>query len=376
MKIGLEARWITFNSTGFGNYAQNLISNIANLDSNNQYWIYLNNNFENEDIFSNNNFKKIIIKKPPEIYKHICIQHDLWKNRNYIDFFHFLYNAPSIINIKPFVLTIHDVSYKYIPKMISLKNRMSILLQLSLNAKRAQKVITVSKHSKADIVKYFKVPEDKIHVIYESVDDNFGKRISKQREKDIRKIYNLPQKYILYVGTYLPHKNLENLIKAFHILNKNGKIEHKLVLVGKKYGLNYDIISKLIQDLKLETNIIKTGFVEDNDLPYLYLLSDLFVFPSLYEGFGLPILEAMKCRVPVALANASCFPEIAEAGAIYFDPYDIEDIYKKIELAIYNKEIRNNLIKCGNERVKKFSWSMTAQKTLDIYSEVYNKLQK
>jgi hypothetical protein len=373
MKIGIEARWIALEKTGFGNYALNLLKELGEIDNRNEYIIYLNSAFQSDEIFSRPNFKKKIILKRPETYKHFFIPLDIIFNKRKYDFFHYLYNAPSLIVPCPFILTIHDVSYKYIPNMISKRNLISINTQLLLNAKKAIKIITVSENSKKDIVNFYKIPEEKIEIIYEGVDDSFRPSKEEQKKKEIAEKYRLPSKYLLYVGTYLPHKNLETLLHAYHNLRRNQKISHSLVLAGKK-GRNYEAIKHLISELKLEGDVKAIGYVSSEDLPYVYNLSDLFIFPSIYEGFGLPLLEAMACGVPVISSNASCLPEIGGDAAIYFLPREIEELAKKIIMVSTNQNLRNDLIEQGIRRAKLFSWQTMAKKTLNLYEEVHQKL--
>jgi glycosyltransferase involved in cell wall biosynthesis len=370
MKIGIEARWLTFERTGFGNYAFHLLKELSQIDNQNHYLIYLNSEYTNDAIFSNNNFAKKIICQRPEIYKHISIPFDIMAKRRRFDFFHFLYNAPSLFMPCPFILTVHDVSFKYVPDMISKKNLFSITAQLSLNAKRAHQIISVSENTKKDIMKYFKIPEEKIVVIYEGVNETFKIITDDQKKREIAEKYQLPAKFILYVGTYLPHKNLETLLHAYHALKQTRRISHALVLAGKK-GRNFETISNLISKLDLTEDVKTVGFVPEEDLPYLYNLSDLFVFPSLYEGFGLPLLEAMACGVPVIAANTSCLPEIGGDAAIYFSAKNSLELSDVLEKVIKDKDLRHKIITNGFRRIHQFSWRKMAEKTLQVYETMF-----
>jgi len=369
MKIGIEARWMMYEKTGFGNYASNLLTEIGEMDSRNEYFVYLNDEYDNA-IFQRSNFTKIVIPRRPEFYKHVSIPLDMIMKRRKYDFYHFLYNAPSLIMPCPFIVTVHDVSYKHIPDMISKKDLFSITFQMSLNAKRALRIITVSENSRKDSVRFFKVPEEKIDVIYEGVEDTFRVIDEPGIKKAIIHRYQLPERFLLYVGTYLPHKNLESLLDAFHELKSNGKIPHKLVLAGKK-GRNYENVSAHISKLSLEDDVLRIGFVPDEDLPVLYNLSDIFIFPSLYEGFGLPLLEAMACGVPVVSSSASCLPEVGGEAALYFSPRSSRELAAKILDIISNKRLRNHLIKEGLKRSGQFSWKTMAEKTLSLYEDLY-----
>lgn len=373
MKIGIEARWLTFEKTGFGNYAFHLLKELSQIDNKNKYLIYLNSEYANSAIFANNNFAKKIIRQRPEIYKHISIPFDIMAKRRRFDFFHFLYNAPSLLLPCPFILTVHDVSYKYIPDMISKKNLFSITAQLFLNAKRAHRIISVSENTKKDIMKYFKIPEEKIVVIYEGVNESFEIITDNQKKRTIAEKYQLPDKFILYVGTYLPHKNLETLLYAYHDLKQHRKISHALVLAGKK-ARNFEAISNLISNLDLTDDVKTIGFVPEEDLPCLYNLADLFVFPSLYEGFGLPLLEAMACGTPVLASDASCLPEIGGDGALYFSPRNKNEIAEKIYALLSNSTMRTELIERGCKRSQLFSWRRMTDNTLQVYEDTYRTL--
>lgn len=373
MKIGIEARWITYNKTGFGNYALNLLKELSKIDNKNEFIVYLNSDFSNNEIFSKPNFKKRVIKTPLGIYKHISIPLDIISKKRKFDFFHFLYNAPSLLLPCPFILTIHDVSYKYVPNMLSKRNLLSVNTQLLLNAKKASKIITVSESAKKDIINFYKIPEEKINVIYEGVDDSFRVINEERKKKEIAVKYGIPSQYLLYVGTYLPHKNLETLLYAYHELRRTQKISHSLVLAGKK-GRNYDVISRLISKLCLDKDVKTIGFVRDEDLPYVYNLSDLFIFPSIYEGFGLPLLEAMACGVPVISSNTSCLPEIGGNAAIYFPPKELGELAGTIFSVITNSNLRNGLIARGLRRAKLFSWKTMAKKTLNLYQDINQEL--
>ncbi len=373
MQIGIEARWVCYDKTGFGNYALNLLKEIAEIDSINKFTIYLNEEFDVGRIGSNTNFEYKVIKRQPEIYKHLSIPSDLLLSGRRIDFFHFLYNAPSLWMPCPFVVTVHDVSFKHVPNMISIKDRWSLNIQFHLRLRKAKKIITVSQNSKDDIIKYYGIPEHKIVVIYEGVDSSFRVISDREEKRAIAIKYNLPDKFILYVGTYLPHKNLETLLYAYHDLKQHRKISHALVFAGKK-ARNFEAISNLISNLDLTDDVKTIGFVPEEDLPCLYNLADVFVFPSLYEGFGLPLLEAMACGTPVLASDASCLPEIGGDGALYFSPRNKNEIAEKIYALLSNGTMRTELIERGCNRSQLFSWRRMTDNTLQVYEDTYRTL--
>jgi glycosyltransferase involved in cell wall biosynthesis len=365
MKIGFEARWITFERTGFGNYARNLIHEMVSSDNSHEYLVYVNKDIDCPDIFNRLNVKKIIINQFPELYKHVGLPLDIAR-RGAPDIFHFLYNAPSLFFPWPVVLTIHDMSYNHVPAMISLKNYLSINLQLKLTAKRCRRIITVSENSKKDIVRYLGIPSERIDVIYEGIDPKFHRIEDTIRREAVRRRYMLPDRFILYVGTYLPHKNLNVLLHAFHRLKCNHGISQDIVLAGKQ-GRNFNVILDRIHRLGLEQSVKCIGYVDDEDLACLYSLSDVFVYPSLYEGFGLPLLEAMACGAPVVSSNSSCLPEIGGVACRYFNPNEADTCAKALFEVLHDSNEQTALVQKGYNNLQRFSWRRAALKTLECY---------
>lgn len=209
------------------------------------------------------------------------------------------------------------------------------------------------------------IPDSLITVIYVGIDNSFVER-SLQQSSEVKIKYNLPSKYILTVGTLEPRKNLNLLLKAFEMLRKKYDAEHKLVIVGRKGWQKSLSIKKELKDY-----IVLTGFVDERHLPIIYRLADLFVFPSIYEGFGSPILEAMACQTPVIASNISSLPEVGGNACLYADPYDPLDFAKKMSTILNDKNLYDDLIGKGKERIKRFSWRKTAENTLKVYEEVF-----
>ena len=361
-KIGIDARFFGPKQKGLGRYVQKLVENLEKTDLNNQYFIFLRkDNFLNYNP-KNKNFKKVLAD-----YKWYGFKEQIFfpfKIRKYkINLMHFPHFNIPILYFKPFVITIHDLILKrfpthrastLIPIYYWLKNLVYQMV-IFLAIKRAKKIIAVSNYTKNDILKYFKVKAGKIKVIYEGA--------PKQRNKILNKLST--KKYILYVGNAYPHKNLERLILSFNKLIKENK-DLYLILVGE-----IDYFYKKIQDKFSDSKqIIFTDFVLDKELVNLYRNASLYVFPSLYEGFGLPSLEAMSHGVPVVCSKASCLPEILENSAIYFNPEDISDMAEKIKYVLNNKQIQEKLISNGFKQINKYKWDKMAQKILKIYESV------
>lgn len=372
MKIGIEARWIAYEKTGFGNYALHLLRHLSCSDRDNDYTVYTNSSCSDETIFGNRNFSSVVLDAAPGWYKHVRLPLDLVRQRRELDLFHFLYNSPPLFFPCAYVLTIHDLSYRYVPRMISRKDYLSINVQLPLTARKARKIIAVSENTRADIVKFLKIPEQRIEVIHEGVGPEYLPVTDPAAMARVRKRYDLPERYLLYVGTYLPHKNIDTLLLAYRELLLQGATLCKLVLAGKK-GRNYQRIAKRVAELDLEGHVVSPGFVAEEDLPPLYSMSEMFVFPSLYEGFGLPILEAAACGVPVIASSASCHREIGGDAALYFPPTDYRALARCICDISGSADLQGKLKARGVERVRSFSWERMAERTRKVYEEIGSK---
>jgi glycosyltransferase involved in cell wall biosynthesis len=225
-------------------------------------------------------------------------------------------------------------------------------------------IISISHHTKYDMLKHFKIPEDKIKVIHLAANECY-KPLKEDEIYKINEKYSLNHPYILYVGGLEPKKNIPTLLKAFYKLKKHD-VNHKLVITGEKRW-NYKSIFETIDKLNLQKEVIFTGYIPDEDLPALYNAADLFVYPSLYEGFGLPPLEAMACGTPVITSNTSSLPEVVGDAGIMVNPYDIDELTNKMYKVLTNEGLTEELSKKGLERAKLFSWKKCAEETLNTY---------
>ncbi len=268
----------------------------------------------------------------------------------------------------PSVISILDISYLYFPGLFKKKDLYQLKLWGRYSIKKAKKIITISNFSKNDIIKMYKVNPDKIAVVYPGIKENLGSNNSNLDMKDLKDKYGIASSYILFVGTLQPRKNIVKLIEAFSKLEE--KIE--LVIVGKK-GWQFDEILDAPKKYGVEGRVKFLDSVTDEELPNFYKNAVCFCLPSLYEGFGLPILEAMQYGCPVATSNISSLPEVGGDAAVYFDPEDSEDIAKSLKSLIQDPKLRDKLIKRGHEQVKKFSWEKAAKETLKVLEEVGGK---
>lgn len=321
-----------------------------------QFVVYLKDQPRNDLPVENENFCYRVVPGP-FLWSRIFFPLALMIDKKPDVFFAPAHYLPPFVPC-PSVVTIHDLAYEYFPEEF-LKTDLYKLQNWTKDAvKKAVKVIAVSNNTKADVLKSYGVPDNKVKVIYNGLSNRLQETSNKKQTNF---------KFILYVGTLQPRKNITGLIEAFNLLIQE-KPEYKLVIAGKK-GWLYDEIFQKVKDLKLKDKVIFTGYVSDSKLINLYQNASVLVLPSLYEGFGLPILEAMSFGCPVATSNVSSLTEIGGDACLYFDPNDKIEIKNKIARLLDNEALKNELIAKGRERIKQFSWHKCGKKTLEILIE-------
>lgn len=368
MRIGIDARFYGTIGKGLGRYTQKLIENIEQIDDANEYFIFLR--IENFDEYQpkNKKFHKILAD-----YQWYTLSEQLNMpgilNKYRLDLVHFPHFNVPVFYRKKFIITIHDLILLHFPtvKNTTLNHfwyRIKYLAyKFVINSaiKRAKKIIAVSNFTKNDILEHYKVPEKKITVTYEAASEN-NLATDPEQNTNILKKYGIIKPYILYVGNAYPHKNLEALVLAFKdVSDKN----LRLVLVGKE-DYFYKRIKDKVSDEKIK-NVIFTDFVPDSELDIIYKNSLFYIFPSLYEGFGLPPLEAMAEKITVVSSDHHCMKEILGESAYYFDAGKIEGIRRAISEMSENEGLRKKLSEKGFEQAKKYSWKRMARETKKTY---------
>ena len=275
------------------------------------------------------------------------------------------FNTPILpIKAKNRIVTIHDVNHLVFPDTNFFKKTYAISLYRNA-VKKSDKIITVSNFSKQEIIKYLRTNTNKIRVIHCGVNKKF------LNPKNLEHNLNLPEKYFLFVGNVKPHKNLKVLLNAYLKLPKGIRQTYKIVIIGKKEGFitpDKEIFN-LIEINNLSDNILFTGYIEDFLMPLVYKNATLFIFPSLYEGFGLPVLEAMLSKTPVLASNKASITEIAKKHAIYFNPYDEEELARKILNLLKDKIKRKGYINGGFKHAQTFSWQRSAEQHINIFKK-------
>lgn len=370
MRIGIITDFIAVNQGGIGAYTHNLASSLNKIDKENKYYLIYHTPV-NIDIYKNN--EKILVKSfsLPKgsglIWRFISAPLKL-KFIKELDLVHDPYGIGPLSFKMPFkkVITIHDLTPILFSNTFNSTTVLLHKLLLPRTLRTADKIITDSNSTKKDLINYFKIPEGKIRVILLAADEKF-KPLNNKEIREAKQKYSLNFPFILYVGTLEPRKNIPSLIKAFYKLKKKN-LQYKLVIAGKK-GWKYKEIFETIDKLNLQNDVVFTGYVSDEGLPALYNAADLFVYPSIYEGFGLPPLEAMACGTPVITSNTSSLPEVVGDAGIMVDPYDVDGLADAMHEVLADGGLRANMIKKGLERAKMFSWEQCAKETLEVYDD-------
>lgn len=356
--------------TGVGQYVFNLCNELFKQDKENKYIIYgylfLGKKFTSpfKKLPSNVRFK-LIRYLPSKIVNIVSrrlspLPVDLLTatSPDIILFTNFV-RGPIVTNTKT-VTIIYDLSFILFNEFSNSKNSELLLKQVPKSISKSDKIITISQNSKKEIINQYKVNPAKIEIVNPAINHAVYRPASKQSIDIVKTKYGIKGQYILYTGTLEPRKNIVGILEGYSALPKNILTSYTLVLAGGKGWLDEEIEEKL-KELK-ELNIIRTGYVADEDLPALYSGATVFVYPSFYEGFGMPPLEAMACGAPVITSNNSSLPEVVGEAGIMIDAKDTEALAKSIEKVISSKKLQNEMIKKGIKQAKKFSWEESAKK--------------
>lgn len=374
MRIGIDARMYGSGFTGIGRYTYELIHNLAQLDSSNDYVIFLRKEAFDGFVPPNTRFKKVLADFPHYSFaEQTCFLSVL--NREKLDLMHFChFNAPVFYR-RPFVVTIHDLTLSFFPgkKMNGWLRRIAYQFVLRAVTRHARRIIAVSGHTKKDLQTLLGIPDDKISVIFNGVNPDFGTPSSLD-PKALRAQFSLLKPYFLYTGVWRDHKNIVGLLKAFHALQVESEQCYQLVITGRP-NPNYPEVPETVKALGLENEVRLTGLVGDEELKALYQQALAYVFPSFYEGFGFPPLEAMLCGIPVAASNTSSIPEICGSGnALFFDPYNVDEIKTAMRTVATDQELRKALIEQGSKHALRFKWDAMASAVLDVYNGILRTL--
>lgn len=368
MNIIVNARF-GVKKTGIGRVIESLLNELSKIDTTNKYFIYTNEEFTNEFKFENQNFTIISngVSANNIIKNHLWTQIGMYKaiKKHKAD----LLILPGITFFWrkkiPTVLFQHDLIEYYIPNQIWYK-LLFRKLTFPITFRFVDKIVGVSQNTLNDLRNIFKIKESKLEVIYNGVDVSLFKKTDRNyANKVLAKKYNINSNFILYVGSITePQKNLVKLVEAFSLLKKKG-IKDKLVLVGNN-GNNSHLVYDEINKLNLVNEVVHVGYVPDEDLKFFFSCAELFAFPSLYEGFGLPVLEAMACGCPCLTSNNSSLGEIAKGAAILIEPKCVKSIFSGMLKFYEEPEIKKQLIIDGLNRSKEYSWNKSGKQLLQL----------
>ncbi len=375
MKIGILSWIIDRQRTGVDNYLYYLLNNLIEMGKSDEITL-LHYKKTSDPIYNHINDEII-----PKIFPKLT---DIWGlpqaiKKSNIDVLHLPVHWDS--QITPFflnrgvkkVLTIHDLTPLLFPETHIRKTVFLWNSSLKLIKNRVDIVIAVSENTKNDCMEYLDIPEEKIKVVHLAADIRYKPLKNKEEIRiELEDKYGLKNPFLLSVGTLEKRKNISTLLKAFYKLKNNNRVNHKLVITGGE-GWKYQEIFDTLDRLDLKKDVIFTGYVPDDDLVKLYNVADIFVYPSLYEGFGLPPLEAMACGCPVITSNTSSLPEVVGDAGIMVDPLDTNSLYREMDEILSDDNLKNMLMKKSLQRAQMFNWRRTAKETWDIYEEIYKR---
>lgn len=374
MRIGIDCRIFSSRFTGIGRYTYELVQHFIKFNDEQQrkHEIIL---FFNEPEYRafhlpNPAVKKVLASAPHySLKEQTTFYHKL--NKEKLDIVHFPHFNVPLLYRKPYIVTIHDLTLSFFPgrKMTRWYHRLAYNLTIKNAVRTAKKIIAVSENTKRDIVENLEIPSEKIHTIYNGLSEIFRIKDPAKTAHTLKK-YHIKSPFLLYTGVHRDHKNIPRLIEALHILLTEKKLDLHLVITGKP-DPSYPEVRETVKKFHLEDRVIFTNLVEEEELVDLYNAAATYVFPSLYEGFGFPPLESMRCGTPVAAANTSSIPEICgDENALYFDSYSSQEIADKVELLFKNPQLQAELIEKGIHHSAKFSWEKSARKTFDLLTHV------
>lgn len=366
MRVAIDARGINwYSGTGIGTYTQNVVKNLIDIYDNEYFRLYWSGNkFEN---FKKSNTDIIMTSsKHHRFFQQNYFPEDVLRGN--IDIYHVPQNGIGLSEYTSCkkVITIHDLIPFIMPETVGKGYLLKFLKEVSSLVQNVDGIITVSEYSKRDILKFFPIEEERVFVTplaadkaYVPIDKSFCAHYLKEK-------YHINTPYLLYIGGFSSRKNVKALINSFVKISPHFDKDYSLVIVGAQKDLGKNLCNKYTDYSK----IIFTGFAPSEDLPILYSGCETFVYPSLYEGFGLPPLEAMSCGAPVITSNTTSIPEVVGDVGLLINPYDEDELCHTIEKLLSNPPLRDNLSKKGLERAANFSWEKTAINTMEAYKKI------
>jgi glycosyltransferase involved in cell wall biosynthesis len=367
LHIGIDAHAVGTGLAGNETYVTNLVEALAEVDTSNRYTLYVTKPAALERFAGRwSNFAvRRTLPHTPLVRVPLTLSAEL--RRRPVDLLHVQYTAPPFAPC-PVVATIHDLSFEHLPDTFKRRSRAQLRLTVRRTARRAAQIITISEHSKRDIVETYRVAPERVSVTYLAAPSHF-RFVEDERElRRVRQLYGIEGDYILAVGSVQPRKNLARLVRAYSDLRRSraqAKLP-RLVVVGKLAWL-YEETLRAVEECGVREDVTFTGYVAEADLPALYSGARCFVYPSFFEGFGLPPLEAMRCGTPVLVSDRTSLPEVVGDAGLLVDPFDTDAISAALARLIDDDELRRQLRERGLARAARFDWRETARRTLEVY---------
>lgn len=377
MKVALELQPCLKNRSGIGIYTYELairLQNFKDISLDGHIFNFFKRNDLNADLEGLKCSQRICKLFPYGIYRRIWhILPISYRNlfpfqMDITHFFNFI--VPPGVQGKV-INTIYDITYLKYPETMDKKNLIRIKKDIDYSIKRSDRIVTISENSKKDLIDFLGIRENKIEIIPPAVNqEQYSNCFSNKQKGFIKQKYGLPDQYVLYMGTLEPRKNIERLIKSFYDLQSQiTEPDLYLVIAGKK-GWQYETIFQLVKELDLIKQVIFTGYVEENDKALVYQMAKVFIFPSLYEGFGMPILEAMAAGVPVVTSNVSSMPEVAGDAALLVNPIETAELVNALKIMLKNEQIRQDYIERGYQQIKRYTWEISVNKLYELYMKL------
>ncbi|AMQ00283.1 Mannosyltransferase [Pedobacter cryoconitis] len=371
MNIGFDGKRAANNFTGLGNYSRSLVLQLSEFFPQNQYLIYspkVKRHGQISSFFEKQNIHLVLPEKSKFLWRTFGVKKQLVKDN--IAIYHGLSNeipvwiSPAIRT----VVTIHDLIFLRYPQYYKFIDRTIYNFKSKYACKHADRIIAISERTKNDIITYYQIDPSKIEVLYQTCDDSFKKIIGQEFKDSIREKYQLPEKYILNVGTIEPRKNLLAVVQALPAIEP----EFKLVVVGKKQAYAEKVIAE-IERLGLGDRVIFLKDIPFTDLPAIYQLATVFVYPSFYEGFGIPIIEALYSQIPVVAAIGSCLEEAGGPHSLYIDPNDAAALARAVNSVLTDPALAGKMKEEGLSYAQRFNTADLARQLMDSYSSMIAK---
>jgi glycosyltransferase involved in cell wall biosynthesis len=370
MHIGIDAHAIGAQQGGNETYIRNLIAALAELDGEHRYTLFFADAPAAREWQGRYRNFAVRLLPPPTPIVRVPVALAFELRRRPVDVLHVQYTAPPFCPA-PVITTIHDLAFEHLPETFTRRGQMQLRLTVRRTARRAARVITVSEYSRQDIIRTYRLAPEKVLVTYCGLEARFTPHPETSGEAAaVRRRFGIERDFLLAVGSLQPRKNLARLVRAYARLRaERADFTPQLVITGRRLWLSGETFAE-IERACLKNDVIVTGYAADEELPALYRAATALIYPSLFEGFGLPPLEAMACGTPVVTSSTSCFPEILGDAAVMVDPYDEAALARAMLAVIGDEDLRARLRAAGRARAQRFTWRAAAEKTLALYREV------